>query len=143
MVEAKSAAEAKSKAQLAEARAKMRRQQEERKAAARAEKERVAAERRSFAELLAQRKAAEHTDLKKKREVEKELARQARIEMDKRESRASEQPKIWPVSAPRLVSRRAPPLAALVIERPVEPASPDPTSAVAKAIAVAALEVSA
>ena len=69
-------------------------------AALRAEKDKQVSEKHAFMKLLAQRKAAATQDATMKRMAERAYAGRARSQLEKRESRGSEQPRLWPVSAP-------------------------------------------
>ena len=69
-------------------------------AALRAEKDKQVSEKNAFMKLLAQRKAAAVQDATMKRMAERAYAGRARSQLEKRESRGSEQPRLWPVSAP-------------------------------------------
>lgn len=113
-VYARAVKEAKGKAQLTDARARMRRVDAERKASVRTDKDRQEQQRRAFASMMAQRKAQSQHDAAVKKEAERALARRSREALEKREARGSEQPRIWPVSAPRLV-RRAPAIVAQLV----------------------------
>ena len=63
---------------------------------------------------MVQRKTHTAQDASAKKVAEKESAARAKATLEKQEARAKEHPRIWPVSAPRLVRRAAPPVAQIV-----------------------------